>query len=144
MYAAAWLEIHRHWLQLLNDLRANEDSPSVMASGMEQRTAKTEEWRNLTLFLAATLSCCSTGGSAAPSFPRKHLPPRLRIDQSLKETVDQFLDQLVQWLVSKSLLQRETALEAVCFELDPSFYPDLLFKLDGSVYQSSIFGIMIA
>lgn len=134
MYAAAWLEIHRHWLQLLSDIRADEESSGAMASGVEQRTAKTEDWLNLTLFLAATLSCCATRSSAAPSFPRKHLPRRLHIDQPLKEIVDHFLDQLVQWLVSKSSLQRSAALEAVCFELNPSFYPDLLFKLDGSVY----------
>lgn len=98
---------------------------------MEQRSATWDDWRNVTLYLAATLPCCSKRDGPSPAFPRKHLPARLHVDHDLKDTVDRFLDQLVQMLVSTSTFQRETALQAVCFELDPSFYPDLLFKLDG-------------
>lgn len=98
-----------------------------------------EDWRNLTLYLAATLSCCLNRNNVTSSFPRRHLPLRLQVDQSLRETVDHFLDQLVVWLVADSAFQRETALEAVCFELNPSFYPELLFKLDGFVSQHVCF-----
>lgn len=142
VYAAAWIEVHRHWLQLLDNVRANDDLSTVIANDMEQGAAKKETWRNLTLYLAGTLSCCSESSTATSSL-RKHLPPRLRPDRSLKETVDRFLDQLVLWLVSKSVLQRDTAVMAICYELDPGFYPDLLFKLDGSVCHRPIFARMI-
>lgn len=135
VYAAAWRDVHRQWRSLLPYIRDQDDRASITTGDMEQRTAMWEDWRNLTLYLAATLSCCLNRNNTASSFPRRHLPLRLQVDQPLRETVDHFLDQLVVWLVADSAFQRETALEAVCFELNPSFYPDLLFKLDGFVNQ---------
>jgi len=132
IYAAAWREVHRQWKGLSPDARVTSDNASISTSIIEHRSATWEDWRNVTLYLAATLSCCSKRDGPSPTaFPRRHLPARLHVDHDLKDTVDRFLDHLIQMLVSNSLFHRETALEAVCFELDPSFYPDLLFKLDG-------------
>ena len=134
IYAAAWREIHRQWKGLVTDARVISDTASITTSAIEQRTATWDDWRNVTLYLAATLSSCLTRGETGVTvFPHKDLPARLHVDDDLEETVDRFLDALVLMLVSNSTFQRETALEAVCFELDPSFYPKLLFKLDGWV-----------
>lgn len=145
VYAAVWCEVYQRWKKLslskgsLPPIGQRNNSDKISDEGNQQR----EEWRNITLFLAATLSTCynsnpsfanPTGTNAHPPFPRWDLPARLVVDRSLKEYVDAFIDQLVEMLASGAeLYQRETALEALCFEMHSSVYPELLYKLDAYV-----------
>lgn len=142
VYASVWSEVYGRWkkLSLKKGTFPQRNDPNRISEDGNQQW---EEWRNITLFLAATLSSCydndpkvadPTGTQPLRAFPRHNLPPRLALDRTLKESVDAFIDQMVEMLASGGdPYQRETALEALCFELHPSVYPELLYKLDAYV-----------
>lgn len=123
-------------------LNGAQIGPHDGAALRERKSAVWNDWRRVTSFLAATLACTTnkkrpqvyTPQSRFPVeemhtlFPSRHRPGRIHEDDA-----DQFLDNLIEMLLSTSAFQREVALDSVCFDLDPCFYPSLLFKLDGCV-----------
>lgn len=124
---------------MLNDAQIGPNDSAVVR---ERKSAVWNDWRRVTSFLAATLACCTDKKRPKGYTPQhrfsteatqKLIPQRHRIGHVNEHDADRFLDRLNDMLISTSAFQREVALDSVCFDLDPCFYPDLLFKLDGYV-----------
>jgi hypothetical protein len=158
---AVWQECYFRWIEITNHYHSSlgkgfEDGRSaILGTSIPQDVRRVtyvavpvlislqdlhQQWRNLTLFLAAFGASCTPDEpydheALAEYIPMEYLPDTVKTLMNPDYLVDDFIERVVYQLIENNVAVRDVAREALGTELCAKLYPKLYKQLEKYVFR---------
>ncbi|KAF5334397.1 hypothetical protein D9611_013526 [Ephemerocybe angulata] len=138
VHPAVWAECYARWKAISQPVyEAMRGEGTDVLDSSPNQTEMSNQWQNLTLFLATLCGACAWDKQESLSLmktvPLDVLPDRLRVPSNVPALAESFISDLLQLFLHHETMIRDTAREALGTELSPRFHAKLIRFIEGTM-----------